>query len=133
MLHSVSDKMLMCIVYIFEQMEEVTPLTLQKLLYFVQEIYMVQYGKPLYSEECGAWQHGPVYNTVYELFRDFKYNRFAFFSEKPWSDARKGYDKAEFSNEIIEKFAIKEYFERVSEEYALDTISGINGDIQSKL
>ena len=38
-LFSVSDKMLRVIAYIFEKLEEVTPLMLQKLLYFIQGVY----------------------------------------------------------------------------------------------
>ena len=73
-LFSVSDKMLECIAYLFEQLEEVTPLMLQKLLYFIQGIHLMLYGKPMFAEECEAWGHGPVYREVYDLFRDFKYN-----------------------------------------------------------
>ncbi len=73
-LFSVSDKMLRVIAYIFEKLEEVTPLMLQKLLYFIQGIYSALYGKPVFVEDCRAWMHGPVYPEVYELFRDFKYN-----------------------------------------------------------
>lgn len=83
-LFSVSDKMLLTISYIFEQMQEITPLALQKILYFIQGIYMVMFKEPLYCEDCMAWVHGPVYENVYDLFRDFKYNpiedeRFAIF------------------------------------------------------
>ena len=73
-LFSVSDKMLRVIAYIFEKLEEVTPLMLQKLLYFIQGVYSALYGKPIFKEDCRAWVHGPVYPEVYELFRDFKYN-----------------------------------------------------------
>ena len=73
-LFSVSDKMLRVIAYIFEKLEEVTPLMLQKLLYFVQGVHFALYGKPMFEEDCRAWVHGPVYPEVYELFRDFKYN-----------------------------------------------------------
>lgn len=73
-LFKVSEKMLLTISYIFEQMQEVTPLTLQKLLYYVQGIHLAKYGKPLYSENCYAWVHGPVYENVYNMFRDFQYN-----------------------------------------------------------
>ena len=73
-LFSVSDKMLRVIAYIFEKLEEVTPLMLQKLLYFVQVVHFALYGKPMFEEDCRAWVHGPVYPEVYELFRDFKYN-----------------------------------------------------------
>ncbi len=73
-LFSVSDKMLRVIAYIFEKLEEVTPLMLQKLLYFIQGVYSALYGRPIFEEDCSAWIHGPVYPEVYELFRDFKYN-----------------------------------------------------------
>ena len=73
-LFSVSDKMIRIIAYIFEKLEEVTPLMLQKLLYFIQGVYSALYGRPIFEEDCRAWVHGPVYPEVYELFRDFKYN-----------------------------------------------------------
>ena len=73
-LFSISEKMLRVIAYLFEKLEEVTPLMLQKLLYFVQGIFSALYGRPVFSEDCRAWIHGPVYPEVYNLFRDFKYN-----------------------------------------------------------
>lgn len=73
-LFSVSGKMLRVIARIFEKLEEVTPLMLQKLLYFTQGIFSALYGRPIFAEDCRAWVHGPVYPEVYELFRDFKYN-----------------------------------------------------------
>ena len=73
-LFSISDKMLRVIAYVFEKLEEVTPLMLQKLLYFIQGIYSALYGEPIFAEDCRAWVHGPVYHEVYDLFRDFKYN-----------------------------------------------------------
>lgn len=73
-LFSVSDKILRVIAYVFEKLKEVTPLMLQKLLYFIQGIYSALYGKPIFVEDCRAWTHGPVYPEVYDLFKDFKYN-----------------------------------------------------------
>ena len=73
-LFSVSEKMLRVIAYVFERLEEVTPLMLQKLLYFIQGIYSALYGRPIFPEDCRAWVHGPVYPEVYDLFRGFKYN-----------------------------------------------------------
>jgi uncharacterized phage-associated protein len=83
-LFSVSEKLLRVIAYVFERLEEVTPLMLQKLLYFIQGVSYAVYGRPMFAEDCEAWVHGPVYPQVYELFRDFKYNpiedaRFAIF------------------------------------------------------
>lgn len=73
-LFSVSEKMCRAIAYVFEKLEEVTPLMLQKLLYFIQGIHSALYGKSIFTEDCRAWVHGPVYPEVYDLFRDFKYN-----------------------------------------------------------
>ncbi len=83
-LFSISPKMIRVIAYIFKKLEEVTPLMLQKLLYYVQGIYLALFDTPIFEEDCRAWLHGPVYYEVYELFRDFKYNpiddaRFALF------------------------------------------------------
>ena len=73
-LFSVSDKMLCVIAYIFKTLEEVTPLMLQKLLYYMQGIYSAIHGEPLFIEDCRAWVHGPVFTEVYDLFKEFKYN-----------------------------------------------------------
>ncbi|MDY5169152.1 type II toxin-antitoxin system antitoxin SocA domain-containing protein [Dielma fastidiosa] len=73
-LFSVSNKMLRVISYLFVRLEEVTPLMLQKMLYFVQGVSYAVIERPMFYENCQAWIHGPVYPEVYEMFRDFKYN-----------------------------------------------------------
>ncbi len=73
-LFELSEPMRGCISYIFACLEEVTPLALQKLLYYAQGVYLAKYNVPLFEEDCQAWVHGPVYETVYGMFRDFKYN-----------------------------------------------------------
>lgn len=86
-LFALSEKMLLTISYIFKKAEEVTPLGLQKILYYIQGIYMVLHGVELFEEDCEAWVHGPVYKDVYEVFKNFKYNpiddtRFALFQNR---------------------------------------------------
>lgn len=71
---SVSNKMLRVISYVFARLEEVTPLMLQKLLYFIQGMSFALNCRPMFSEDCQAWVHGPVYPSVYNLFKDFQYN-----------------------------------------------------------
>lgn len=71
---NVSEKMLSTISYMFEKISEITPLALQKLLYYIQGLYMVKYNKPLFDEDCQAWVHGPVYKEVYDMFKSFQYN-----------------------------------------------------------
>lgn len=86
-LFSLSAKMLLTISYIFKTTGEVTPLALQKILYFIQGIHMVVLGVELFSEDCQAWAHGPVFKDVYEVFKNFKYSpiddiRFAMFQNR---------------------------------------------------
>ena len=71
---AVPVELLAVIAYIFSALHEVTPLTLQKLLYYMQGNSAAIYDKPLFDAPCEAWVHGPVYRNVYNLFRDFKYN-----------------------------------------------------------
>lgn len=73
-LNEVSEKLLSVISYIFNTITEITPLALQKVLYYVQALYMLKYGNQLFDENCQAWVHGPVYKPVYDFFCDFKYN-----------------------------------------------------------
>ena len=58
---SVSDKMLKVIAYVFEKLEEVTPLMLQKLLYFIQGESYVLNGKPMFCKIVRLGFAGPVY------------------------------------------------------------------------
>lgn len=53
-LFALSEKMLLTISYIFKKAEEVTPLALQKMLYFIQGIHMVLFNGELFREECEA-------------------------------------------------------------------------------
>ena len=50
---------------------DVTPLKLQKLLYFMHADYLVRTGSPLVKETFEAWSYGPVIPSVYEQFKEF--------------------------------------------------------------
>ena len=69
-----SDTILATISYIFHQLNEVTPLALQKILYFCQGHHLLKFNKPLFTEDCLAWNHGPVYRKVYDMFKELKYH-----------------------------------------------------------
>lgn len=55
--------------YIIIKCGEITPLALQKLLYYSQAIYKLFTDSYLFEEDCEAWVHGPVYRGVYEEYR----------------------------------------------------------------
>lgn len=52
--------------------EPLTPLRLQKLLYYAQGWSMGLRSRPLFSEAIEAWDHGPVVREVYREFADQK-------------------------------------------------------------
>ncbi len=60
--------------YIIEKCGEITPLALQKLLYYAQGFYKVFMGDYLFTNDCEAWEHGPVYKKIYDKYKSFKYN-----------------------------------------------------------
>lgn len=60
--------------YLLNQCEDITPLALQKSLYYTQGFYYAFYNRFLFSEDCRAWIHGPVYPEIYFRYRDYKYD-----------------------------------------------------------
>lgn len=57
--------------YLLRQTSEITPLALQKLLYFAQGFQMAFTGKFLFQEDCEAWIHGPVYREIYFRYKSY--------------------------------------------------------------
>ena len=60
--------------YLLLQTSEITPLALQKLLYFAQGFNKAFTDVFMFQEDCEAWAHGPVYREVYEKYREYGYN-----------------------------------------------------------
>lgn len=52
-----------------------TPMKLQRILYFVASEYAKRTGVALFDEQFMLWQYGPVVQTVYDKFSCFKGNR----------------------------------------------------------
>jgi len=51
----------------------ITNLKLQKLLYFAQAWYLVNFDQTLFNDEIKAWQWGPVIESVYHQFKKFRH------------------------------------------------------------
>jgi uncharacterized phage-associated protein len=50
---------------------KITPLKLQKILYYIQAWHLVFFDKnPFFDEQPEAWVNGPVYRSVYGRFKD---------------------------------------------------------------
>lgn len=57
-----------------EDVEGISNMKLQKLLYYAQGAYLAMYDGPLFSDDIVAWQHGPVVVEVYEKYKVFRAN-----------------------------------------------------------
>ena len=57
--------------YLIIKCGEITPLALQKLLYYSQAFCKLFTDSYLFEEDCEAWVHGPVYRCIYENYRVF--------------------------------------------------------------
>lgn len=60
--------------YLLINSAEITPMALQKLLYYAQGFHKAFNGEFLFQEDCEAWVHGPVFRNVYYKYKDYGYN-----------------------------------------------------------
>lgn len=51
--------------------QTLTPMKLQKLIYFAHGWHLAMYGEPLIDEQVQAWDYGPVIHSIYTEFREF--------------------------------------------------------------
>ena len=51
--------------------EGISPLKMQKLLYYAQGIHLALHDIPLFDDPILAWPHGPVVNEVYQHYKGF--------------------------------------------------------------
>lgn len=68
------SKIDLAIEYLLSQCQDITPLALQKALYYIQGFYYAFYKTYFFSEECEAWVHGPVYRDIYFRYRDYRFD-----------------------------------------------------------
>ena len=55
-----------------EVYEGITHLKLQKLLYYAQGVTLsMMNGKKLFNEKILAWEHGPIVQEVYNIYKDY--------------------------------------------------------------
>jgi uncharacterized phage-associated protein len=49
----------------------ITPMAIQKLVYFAHGWMLAVYGRPLISQRIAAWDYGPVIHDLYQEFKRF--------------------------------------------------------------
>ncbi|MFX0560648.1 type II TA system antitoxin MqsA family protein [Tepidibacillus infernus] len=68
------DKIDYVVKYLLTNSVDITPLALQKLLYYSQGFYKAFTGVYLFHNNCEAWVHGPVFRSIYYKYKDHGYN-----------------------------------------------------------
>lgn len=51
----------------------ITPLKLQKLIYYAQGFFLSENPEPLFEEDLVAWDHGPVNREIYDKYKKYGY------------------------------------------------------------
>lgn len=51
--------------------DTVTPMQLQKLVFYAQGIHLALYDEALFHQEIQAWKLGPVINPMYHRYKDY--------------------------------------------------------------
>ncbi len=51
-----------------------SPMKLQKLLYYIYKEYLKRYNTPLFSDRFETWRYGPVIRSVYDEFKQYGSN-----------------------------------------------------------
>ena len=81
-----------------------TPLKLQKILYYVSTTYLKETGNFLFNESFEKWQYGPVVTSVYHNFKGFGINHI--YSPVPTievdSQSFFGFKKIDFSKDLFQ-------------------------------
>ncbi len=60
--------------YLLFRCEDITPLALQKALYYIQGFYYAFMEAFLFTEDCEAWVHGPVYREIYNRYSSYRFD-----------------------------------------------------------
>ncbi|MDR3165642.1 MAG: DUF4065 domain-containing protein [Synergistaceae bacterium] len=67
---------------------DITPLKLQKLLYYCQGYSLGMFGELLFGNDIQAWNHGPVIPEVYDKYGQYKSSAIFLRNEDPDIDDR---------------------------------------------
>ena len=85
-----------------ESGETITPLKLQKILYYAQGWYMAYNKKPLFNEDFEAWEHGPANRELYSIYKKYGYGVIDIPDTKPRFDD----EVAKFLNRVWNTYGI---------------------------
>ncbi len=83
-----------------DEHRDMTPLKLQKLIYFLYKEYLQKTGKELFGERFETWKHGPVLPSVYYEFSSFGRNPITKFARDSQNNVKIVTEEGVFKNTI---------------------------------
>jgi uncharacterized phage-associated protein len=78
-----------------------SPMKLQKLIYFTYRDYLKGSGNKLFSERISAWRYGPVVESVYNHFKPFEAQSINKFYRNGIGDVLKLSESSEIFGSVI--------------------------------
>ena len=69
-----NPKIELVINYLINQCEDITPLALQKALYYSQGFFYAFNKEFLFLDDCEAWIHGPVFKSIYKKYSNYRFD-----------------------------------------------------------
>lgn len=81
----------------------ITPLKLQKILYYAQGYHLAIFKKELFSDDFQAWAHGPANLKIYNKYKKYGHDSIDYPSETP---AKINNETLEFLYDIWNTFGI---------------------------
>jgi uncharacterized phage-associated protein len=89
--------------------QEITPMKLQKLVYFAHGWHLAIKDSPLLREHVQAWSYGPVIPSLYHSFKEY--------GNDPITNLTREWDGEEFSAPLVTDGEVKALLSRVWEVY----------------
>lgn len=86
--------------YLIYKSKDITHLMLQKALYYIQGFYYAFYQQFVFSDDCEAWVHGPVYRKIYNKYRAYGYA--AIESQEPFDESKLTDAEKSIADSVIE-------------------------------
>ncbi len=86
-----------------DAVRDLTPMKLQKLVYFAQGWSLALAGKPLFNDPIEAWQFGPVVKTLYRRLKRYGRSSIKDYLRPENSDPLMLEAKAEGERKIVEE------------------------------
>ena len=90
--------------HIIAKMGDITPLALQKILYYVQGFSLGLLNKDMFNTSPEAWVHGPVYKDIYDRFSYYSYNSIDNAEFTEYKDIKIDKEELKLVDSVIDSF-----------------------------